>query len=453
MTLLFCACVKDEPSVGVDYYQYSLAIRDNVVSFNDICSLVEKEKTKGVDFIDCRIEPYIGPSSDTLMYILNYGKGHGWKVLSSDKRTPAVLAEGEIGSFVLDGVNPGPRLWMQSVAEDLSIIRRSKDEELTFSAKEIEFNRSFWTDEPVRIIDPPVIDDEGGHWEVTTTSSTQVFDTLGHMVPHWDQYAPYNKYCPLKSNGSGGRAPAGCVAIAGAQVLYYLNKTMGVPAYMYSNASCTGNTGSFNQNFSNANTTVWSSMMEYYDGDTSRICKESILIAYVGSRVWMEYGDDGSSADDANLPSRVFNASGINCYRASYNENTVKSSLLSSMPVIVSAYSALIPLFGWGSGHCFVIDGYKRTRTQYHSVYEWIPDDPSTFYDPTNQYASYYENTYTTPEITGIKINWGWWTQWENHENDGWYTLTGSWHVNNNGGANYNYYRTMIYGFSLAGGN
>lgn len=50
-------------------------------------------------------------------------------------------------------------------------------------------------------------------------------------------------------------------------------------------------------------------------------------------------------------------------------------------------------------------------------------------------------------------INWGWWTQWENHENDGWYTLTGSWHVNNNGGANYNYYRTMIYGFSLAGGN
>lgn len=450
LVILFCGCTKDN-SLKMTKDKETPTAQDNVVSFEDIYSFISKEgSTKGVIIADCKIEPYIGTSFDTLMYVINYGRKKGWVVLSSDKRTPAILAEGDKGSFVLNGDNPGLRLWMQGVAEDMYTIRHSKDEELTFSAREIEENRSFWTNEPIRIIDPPIIDDEGGHWEVTTTSSTQVYDTLGHMVPQWDQWAPYNKYCPLSSDGSGNRAPAGCVAIAGAQVLYYLNKTISAPEYMYSSASCTGNTNNFYQNFSNATTTVWSNMMENYDDTPYRSCEESILIAYVGSRVWMEYGDDGSSANDADLPSRVFYANGINCSRASYDESTVRSSLLSSMPVIVGAYSAMIPLFGWGTGHTFVIDGYKRTRTQYHSEYVWVPDDPSTFYDPTNQYASYYVNTYSAPAMTGIKINWGWWSQWVNHENDGWYTLTGGWHVNNNnGGSNYNYYRTMIYGFSI----
>ena len=39
----------------------------------------------------------------------------------------------------------------------------------------------------------------------------------------------YNIYCPLKSDNFW-HAPAGCVAIAGAQILYYLNHKFGVPA-------------------------------------------------------------------------------------------------------------------------------------------------------------------------------------------------------------------------------
>ena len=63
----------------------------------------------------------------------------------------------------------------------------------------------------------------------------------------------------------------------------------------------------------------------------------------------------------------------------------------------------------------------------------------------------YPTHSYSSPEITAIKINWGWWNQWTNPPvNDGWYTLTGSWTVHNGGTYDYNHYRKMIHGFSIA---
>ena len=62
-------------------------------------------------------------------------------------------------------------------------------------------------------------------------------------------------------------------------------------------------------------------------------------------------------------------------------------------------------------------------------------------------YISY---SYSTPQITAIKINWGWSTQWNEYTpfNDGWYTLTGGWTVDDgNDIYDYNHNRTIIYGF------
>ena len=64
----------------------------------------------------------------------------------------------------------------------------------------------------------------------------------------------------------------------------------------------------------------------------------------------------------------------------------------------------------------------------------------------------YYTYSYSQPKLTGVKINWGWWTQWHKTApvNDGWYTLTDSWTVTNNGSTyDYNYYRKIIHGFNL----
>ena len=92
-----------------------------------------------------------------------------------------------------------------------------------------------------------------------------------------------------------------------------------------------------------------------------------------------------------------------------------------------------------------------RTRTKTSTYHFWEPFDPENFQDLNNEYASYTTISYSSPEITSIKINWGWWTQWTYYMNDGWYTLTGSWHTERRNGEtnNYNYWRKMITNYSI----
>ena len=216
---------------------------------------------------------------------------------------------------------------------------------------------------------------------------------------------------------------------------------------MFSSAICNGNVNNYSQTFDDLSHDVWSTMISDYDNNTWRECSESVLIAYVGSLVQMNYGNNGSGANTETLKSNVFEQMGISCNYGSYNENTVKSSLLSGKPIIVSAYSSF-----WGDGgHCFVIDGYKRTRTKTTTYYDWIPTLPSNPSSPIIEHNSYATVSYSAPHISYIQINWGWWDQWTFGANDGWYSLTGSWYTQHESGstANYDYYRNMIYGFSL----
>ena len=43
---------------------------------------------------DYTVTPYSGDFDTPLMYIVNFGNREGWQILSSDARTPAVIAEG-----------------------------------------------------------------------------------------------------------------------------------------------------------------------------------------------------------------------------------------------------------------------------------------------------------------------------------------------------------------------
>ena len=60
-------------------------------------------------------------------------------------------------------------------------------------------------------------------------------------------------------------------------------------------------------------------------------------------------------------------------------------------------------------------------------------------------------------EITQIKINWGWWTQWHKDNNNngpynnGWDALTANWVVTDDGGSySYNYHVSSIYDIAAA---
>lgn len=393
------------------------------------------------------IEPVTGDNSDTLMYVINFGQGDGWKIISADNRTPAVIAESETGSFVIDSDNISASMWLDCIAKDLSLIRRSETSQLSFSTDQISSNIAFWGGNTINSLDP--ISDEG-HWGVSTTSEEIIVEEVEHMTPKWDQYHDYNLFCPLKSNSTTERVPAGCVAVAGAEMLYFLHNHFGVPATMVSEGYCYGNVNNYSQSFYSENSTIWASMSSGYSPTLSSPYAEALMIGHVGAQTGMHYNNGYSWTLPANLRTAVFNPLGISCSHGSYNASTVKSNLNNGLPVIVTATDMLIPADF--DIHCFIIDGYRKSYTKYTHYHYYIPDDPN--YVPTpGVNESYYTYTYSSTDITAIKINWGWWSQWDPNYllNDGWYSLTDDWYTITSNGreATYNYNRQMIYGFSI----
>lgn len=431
---------------------------DNVVSLDDIHSILVREFPQSKNSIasDFQIAPYICEEKDTLMYIVNLNEGQGWRIYSSDKRTPPILAKGDKGYFSLEEGSPAVAVWLSRLANDISIVRSLPDSQLKFNEEEINANMSFWPSgegqgvSTLRVdLPPPQQLILKGHWEVSVSTSIVERDTVNHMVAKWSQDGAYNAMSPFYADNSGKRAYAGCVAIAGAQVLHYLHDKLGIPETMYSSGSCTGDIHNYTREFSNPSSTVWSQMsVENRRGHS--FLPESILIGYVGERVGMHYCDNVfdkySWALPRNLKDKLFEYHGIACTHGVYDEDAVERSLLDHMPVIVSASDMAIPVDG--DIHCFVIDGYRATHTQYAYHHYFVLDEiPSGIYALPDEYMTY---SYASPQVAEIKINWGWRNQWQNDPvNDGWYALTSGWYVDVNG-EHFNYDRNIkiIYGFT-----
>lgn len=467
ITIAVCSCMKSvsDPIYNNEKQHFVIHNNDqmssnNAVSKKDLDVLLSTDiQTLKSAVPEYDLTVYTGDESDTLLYIVNFKNG-GWKIYSSDKRTPAILAEGDKGYFSLEEGNPATAIWVDCMSKDIARVKRASDQELSFTAEEIRANRQFWSgsqpifppesegqEEPI-LRDPPP-----GHWEVDYYTQQETYDSIDHLVAKWSQREPYNEYSPYYV-GSTDRALAGCVAIAGAQVLHYLHYKLGQPAQMCSTGYCVGDINNYFRLFDDFNSTIWASMDTCSRAGQTTSTAEGLLIGYVGELVNMHYCAIGSYryswAIPANLKTDVFEYFGINCTHGDYNENYVKNNLQQQLPIIVSASDLLVPLDG--DIHCFVIDGYLRKRTMYCSHYYYVIDGPVSPYEmydiPPHEYTTY---TYSEPYISKIKINWGWSTQWNssNPVNDGWYSLTAGWTVSNGGTYDYNYYIKMIYDFSV----
>lgn len=439
--LVCCTQIEYEDTASV---QNLCVVQDNHVSEQLVRDLISRlHPTKSDSPSSYSLEAYTDAENDTLMYIVNYGAEEGWQVLSSDTRTPAILAKSGNGCFSLENGSEGFRLWMAGMAHDIKAVKNSRDEDLVFTAEEIAANRFFWKQKPEmpqRGLFPPETDDPIGQWHMFSYSLTEVVDIVPHLtVTQWDQGTPYNAFCPLKAN-SIDRSLAGCTAIAGAQMLYFLHSKYGLPSEMYSFAICTGNVNSHETTFYNSSVLTWQQMITN-SSNSFTYEPESAMIALLGELISANYTNNGTYASVDSLVQNVFMYYGYDCSFALYNESAVKSSLLAGDPVLIDAYSTT-------QGHDFLIDGYKRTRTHYITEHYFrYPDGTS---DPDK--PDYATHSYSNPEITAIKMNWGWKNQWDstNPCNDGWFTLTGGWIVTlNNNPEAFQYNKAMVYGFSV----
>lgn len=402
-------------------------------------------ETKANAILDYSITPYIRSRADTLFFFINYGYEVGWQIISSDTRTPAIIAEGNQGIFSIDRGSPGHRLWIDYLANVMEVVRQSPDSLLAFSQEEIATNKSVWSNPSHRGLSPPEIDHRPGRWYSSTTTEVIVVDSLEHLTStQWSQHNPYNYYCPIIS-GTSQRAYAGCSAIAGAQMLYYLHGKYGLPETMCESVS--GNAP--NYSFDDWTSSVWEEMGTLNEATNYPIycVPESALIFYVGNQISTDYQNE-SEAITEYLVDSLFTVSGYDCVYSPYNSFDVTSSLQNDLPVVVRADTQETRTDSSGGGHAFLIDGYKITESYSSTLHYFMYDDGMS--EP--ELPNYWTYSYSPPHISAVKMNWGWASQWSiPRVNDGWYSLIDQWVTNFNGG--YDTYGVdvyMIHDFSVS---
>lgn len=349
----------------------------------------------------------------------------------------------------------GAFIWLSQLVQGVFFLRSNPELEIEDkdTLEDIQLSLTFWQHitDPTSIIGPlstksggGIINNpiEDGHWELMNVYSEVVEYATTKLTPtSWNQVDGYNLYCPYKSNSTEERAPAGCAAVAGAQMFYYLHSELGAPAAVPSYAYCSGNVNGYTMYQNNATTTVWNNMSLGYASDAS-----DVLIAHIGTLLGMHYGDDGSWVISSltKLRDDVFSVYGISSMKSGFDENTVRNQLLAGMPVICSAFPSneqFLNLPNLAEGHVFIIDGYKRERVRHTYVYEWVYDnvDPEQMVDLIEPII---EISYSWRVTDQISMNWGWGGAYNNI----FFSYTGDWNVD---GYNFEFFRNILHNFAV----
>ena len=439
----------------------SAPLPDYNVTKEDIAAYIKYAKlAEGSNYRSMNIIYSI--ENEPLFYAINYDEG--WELISSDKRTQAVIAKCESGSFYLNSINENMMSNLNCLSEELLVLKnthmvKDENEEIRdiidknlFFWKAINADQSVFNDSIVQTKsdeDPAT----SGHWELVDVHTDYLYldETSKLTTTHWGQTENIeypnslngqycNAYCPLKSDNSGLRAPAGCEAVAGAQMVFYFHNFFGVPLTSPSYAICTGTTSYYQQIIGSPSQNVWPYMQtnSTYNG----VYTAAALIAEVGKSIGIMYGNDQSGASLSNLRDGFIDM-GFACSMDEYDEDTVINSLRDSIPVVCRADGTRTVIAGYpffNNGHCFIIDGYKGSQSMKTYTYAWVYDNP----DPTADQPAELETIeihYGTPNITHFYMNWGF---ADSEDDSAQMSLSLGWNMRE---WNFIYNRGIIYGF------
>ncbi len=386
--------------------------------------------------------------NDTLFYIVNYDEG--WELVAGDKRAPVILASGDEGSFSMETENVEMLFWIECLASEVKSLKHMEDfSSCTEEAlANMQSTRRFWglvcceadcINVPLTRFDTIEPLPTGGHYVLMGVShTTELYDDIKLTQTHWHQNSYYNEYCPLKTiPDDDPRAPAGCVAIAGAQMLYFLHNKLSVPVNAPDTASCIGYVGSGNyiQTYGGYSTSTWNYMLNNSINEKG-FKSAAVLIACIGKKIGMNYGNNISLASLSSLKNYAFVPYGYDCDYCTYSSSTTSQNIINGFPVVLLGFKSN----NSNIGHCFLIDGYRRYRAVHTYQYEWewdeIPEFPIPYIRPKNVVH------YGSPYITDYRMNWGWGSFYDG----GYYAVSGNWILD---GDNYIYDRTMICNFSV----
>lgn len=365
---------------------------------------------------------------ETIFYVLQ--KESGWELLASDMRVFPIVACNADGIFEDDILSTeGTCIWLEGMVMDMKVVKHSNNEELKIPKDELEWNIAYWemilgkndyfkpntgsTKAPPEI--PP-----GNYVLVSSIQELIPYDSIPHLtLTNWTQYYPYNDYCPYQTWPYIEHAPAGSVAIAGAQMLYFLHYKDGIPeeAPQYAFVSCSVDT-IFQANYMNQ----WGFASSIWDDMENYPASAAPLIANIGN-LTNTYYSNTSSTGHADLLDDAFAQYSVGSTFTTYSSSAAVQSLLNGYPVVATGANRNNGTYYTKGYHSFIIDGYVRYRVKTTNYYTWEYLDNGYVGElPYVPDATIY--VYGDPFIKYLKMTWGYGNVSQNNTN---FALTDDW--------------------------
>lgn len=437
LSSLFIACSSldidfqdasnDEISSHENYLTRSSAQEsDHYIGINQVSRIVSS-------VIDKRIESINTITEDGLDLFQLATFDDGWALVAADDRLPQqILAYNEKGSFNPGSISsPEFTFWYETTKKQIRHLIENMDSDTTLGsdAQEGETPRSFdliWCRVPIG--------------QIVKSDSLSTVDHL--LTTTWGQKYPWNVNCPIDPSSST-YCPTGSVAVAMAQILYYLHFSMGIPSGLYHQLIPTF--GLYNDywkidsivrsNYTDPSPR-WSAMPLGKNGSNTQYVAD--LMLDIGERVHMKYYPLRSEATPGTIP---FIAYGIDAGSSGYSYSSVKACLDNEVPVMIIANDLIQQ-----RTHAWVIDGYYDRKQVIDYVYEWrlalygsqdwldadlhISQNAMPSFDP-NMFDGKFEIIRRTITTQYLLMNWGW--DEDNDSialNDGHYSIICDWYAN-----------------------
>ena len=314
---------------------------------------------------------------DTLAYVCNFADSAGFAIICADDRVGcpilAYVGEGMLGEEV---DNPG-----------LAIILSNMEDYLIGSIRQFENEK----DSLRQKAEAQLQDDTTCLKRVYTGKYDLISEeSVAPLIyTKWDQWpSPYNMYMPYYAS-TYSRSPAGCVAVATAQIMAYYEYPKSLDGYTFN----------------------WKGMKASPYGD-SVTSQSKILIGRlmqsIGNHVGMDYGFNESSANTATAVSWL-GSLGYKTASSGYSWDFAKTYLDEGVPLIMRGYNKKtlkkkkflwIPVKStpiYSDGHAWIVDGYKTTTIKSYSYTVDSDKDVTT----TRYLSTSYSNSF-------LSVNWGW---------------------------------------------
>lgn len=333
----------------------------NLFDANTIASNFSKEilndREYWLDEVIC-----FGNNNDTSVYIFNFKENNGFVIIPTYKTNKIILAYSLNNKFDFNNVPPALLDLLRSYSEEIEFFKKNRNDDSVLKRNDIIGYKQGSIVQPI-------------------------------ISTKWDQACFYNDSCPNAYNAGAyycQKVPAGCVAIALAQIIrYYKYPLIGNSFNSYYNPYYGIQYANFGATFYN-----YTSMPDVLFSKNSTTA-QFIYHCAVSVNTQFNYQYSGANINDAkNSLINYFNYSNSaqimqkNNFTESGWLNLIKNELDSARPVFLSGYNQ-----NNSGGHAFICDGYDNNNL-FHINWGW-----------GGLYNGYFALTSLTPNSNNFSYN------------------------------------------------